>query len=167
MTINNHKQKATGHVTNGHFTGSDSPFVCEIPIASSNNKNKKYIILLTLNWLCGCPQALLQRRNVSSVCTGLANGTKRTPSQKDWGNLLLQLHIPHRQHLTGISNAFFASFTSIWPSFPRFYCNANKAYLLCLTECTPLDFRRSSILSSKQNKSHCYVQTPSTGVRHK
>ena len=40
-TINNYKQKATGHVTslaNGHFTGSDAPFVCEIPTASSNKK---------------------------------------------------------------------------------------------------------------------------------
>ena len=39
MTSNNYKQKATGHVTslaNGHFTGSDTPFMCEIPTASSN-----------------------------------------------------------------------------------------------------------------------------------
>ena len=41
MTRNYYKQKATGHVTslaNGHFTGSDAPFVCEIPTASSNIK---------------------------------------------------------------------------------------------------------------------------------
>ena len=41
MTSNNYKQKATGHVTslaNGNFTGSDAPFVCEIPTASSNKK---------------------------------------------------------------------------------------------------------------------------------
>ena len=40
-TSNNYKQKATGHVTslaNGHFTGSDAPFVCKIPTASSNKK---------------------------------------------------------------------------------------------------------------------------------
>ena len=39
MTSNNYKQKAAGHVTllaNGHFTGSDAPFVCKIPTASSN-----------------------------------------------------------------------------------------------------------------------------------
>ena len=39
MTSNNYKQKANGHVTslaNGNFTGSDAPFVCEIPTASSN-----------------------------------------------------------------------------------------------------------------------------------
>ena len=93
---------------------------------------KKDIILRTLDWLWGCPQALLQRRNVSSVRVGLANGTKRTPSQ-NWGNLLSELHVPHRQCLTGISNAFSSSLTSIWPSFPRFYCNPNKACLLCAT----------------------------------
>ena len=41
MTSNNYKQKATGHVTslaNGHFAGSDAPFVCEIRTASSNKK---------------------------------------------------------------------------------------------------------------------------------
>ena len=39
MTSNNYKQKAIGHVTslaNGHFTGSDTPFMCEIPTTSSN-----------------------------------------------------------------------------------------------------------------------------------
>ena len=42
---------------------------------------KKEIILLTLGWLCGRPQAVIQRRHVSSVRIGLAHGTKRTPSQ--------------------------------------------------------------------------------------
>ena len=119
MTSNNYKQTATGHVTslaNGHFTGSEAPFVCEIPTASSNKKRRS---LLTLDWLGGRPQALLQRRNVSSVRVGLANGTKRTPSQ-NWGNLLSELHVPHRQSLAGISDAFSAAFSSIWPSFPRF-----------------------------------------------
>ena len=120
MTSNNYKQKATEHapsLANGHFTGSDAPFVCEIPTAST----EKDIILLTLDWLWGRPQALLQRRNVSSVRVGLANGTKWTPSQ-NWGNLLSvsELHVPHRQCLTDISNAISASFTSIWPSFLRF-----------------------------------------------
>ena len=84
MTINNYKQKATGHVTslaNGHFTGSDAPFVCEIPTASSN----------------------IKRYNFADI--GLAVGTS-------------------------ISNAFSASFTSIWPSFPRFYCSPNEASLM-------------------------------------
>ena len=76
--------------------------------------------------------ALLQRMNVSSVRVGLANGTKRTPSQ-NWGNLLSELPVPHKQCLTGISNAFSTSFTSILPSFPRFYCTPNKACLLCAT----------------------------------
>ena len=45
MTNNNYKQKATGHVTslaNGHFTGSDAPFVCEISTASSNKKRYNF-----------------------------------------------------------------------------------------------------------------------------
>ena len=134
MTSNNYKQKATGHVTslvNSHFTGLETPFVCWIPTDSSNN-NKKYIILVTLNWLWGRPQALFQRRNVSSVRVGLANGTKRTPPQ-NWGNLLSELHVPHWQCLANISNVFSASFTSIWPFFPRFYCTGNKACPLCAT----------------------------------
>ena len=115
----NYKQKATGIVTslaNGNFTGSEAPFISEIPKASSNKK--KDIILLTLDWLWGRPQALLQWRNVSSVHVGLANVTKWTPSQ-NWGNLLSELHVPHRQCLAGISHAFSASFTSIWPSFQQ------------------------------------------------
>ena len=88
--------------------------------------------MLTLDWLWGRPQALLQRRNVSSVRVGLANDTKRTPLQ-NWGNPLSELHAPHRQCLAVISNAFSASFTSIWPSFPLFYCTPNKACLLCAT----------------------------------
>ena len=77
-------------------------------------------------------QALLQGRNVSSVRVGLANGTKRTPSQ-NWGSLLSELHVPHKLCLIGISNAFSASFTSIWPFFLQFYCTPNKACLLCAT----------------------------------
>ena len=128
MTSNNYKQKASGHVTslaNGHFTGSDAPFVCEIPTAWSNKKRCNFADT-------GLAMALLQRWHVSSVRVSLANGTKRTPSQ-NWGNLLLQLHVPHRQCLASISNAFSASFTSTWPSFSRFYCTPNKACLLCAT----------------------------------
>ena len=70
MNINNYKQKATGHVTslaNGHVTGSDAHFECEIPTASSNIKIYNF---------ANFGLALLQRRNVSSVRVGLANGTK-------------------------------------------------------------------------------------------
>ena len=45
MTSNNYKQRATGHVTslaNDYFTGSDAPFVCEIPIALSNKKRYNF-----------------------------------------------------------------------------------------------------------------------------
>ena len=104
MTSNSYKQKATGHVTslaNGHFTGSDASFVCEILTASSNKIIN--IILLTLDWLWGCPQALLQQRNVSSVRISLANGTKQCLHKT--GNLLLELHVPHKQ------------WNSAWPAF--------------------------------------------------
>ena len=40
---NYYKQKASGHVislANGHFTGSDAPYVCEIPTASSKKKRE-------------------------------------------------------------------------------------------------------------------------------
>ena len=98
---------------------------------------KKDIILLTLDLpaaRCGDARRPLcsNRRTVSRVRVGFANGTKWTPSQ-NWGNQLSELHVPHRQCLAGISNAFSASFTSIWPSFPRFYCSPNEACLLCAT----------------------------------
>ena len=44
------------------------------------------------------------------------------------GNLISELHVPHRQCLAGIiSNSVSVSFSSIWPSFPRYYCSPNKA----------------------------------------
>ena len=40
---------------------------------------------------------------------------------------------------------FLLLFTSIWPAFPRFHCTPNKSvHPQTLTECSPLDFRRSS-----------------------
>ena len=112
------------------------------------------------DWLWGRPLALIQRRHVSSVRKGLANGAKWTPSQ-NWMNLLSELHVPHKQYF-GISDTFSSSFTSIWPSFPRFHCNPNKACLLCanpqaLTECSPLDFRRSSIARCKGEENYGWV----------
>ena len=113
MTSNNYKQKATGHITllaNGHFTGSEAPFVCKILTALSN---KKDIILLTLDWLWGRPQALLKR----SRWFGKRH---KTDAFTKLGNLLSELHVPHRQCLAGICNAFSASFTSICAIFPAF-----------------------------------------------
>ena len=49
------------------------------------------------------------------------------------GKLLSELHVPHKQYLTGVSDAFSASFTRIWPSFPRCYWTPNKACLLWAT----------------------------------
>ena len=65
-------------LANGRFTGSDAPNVCEIPTASSNNLKKEEDNFA--NWLWGRPQALIQRRHVSSVRVGLANGMYPTNS---------------------------------------------------------------------------------------
>ena len=148
---NNCKQKATGHVTslaNGHFTGSDAPFVCEIPTASSNIKRYNFAdIGLTL----------LQRRHVSSVRVGLANGTKRTPSQNCSRFLLSELHVPHKQCLTGISNAAFSAVSghlSRGFSVPPTKRTYSALHPQALTECSPLDFRRSSISARKTSHEH-------------
>ena len=94
---------------------------------------KKDIILLTLDWLWGCPRAFAPTKECFKHSLWFVkNDTKRTPSQ-NWGDILSELHVLHRQCLAGISDAFSASFTSIWPSFPRFYCTPNKACLLCAT----------------------------------
>ena len=94
-TITNKKQLGTSHrlliIPNGHLTGADVPFVCEIPTTLTDKKI--YIFLLTLDWLWGCLQTLIQQRHV--------NGTKLTPSQ-NCGNLLLELHVSHE---------------SAWPAF--------------------------------------------------
>ena len=76
-------------------------------------------------------QQLQTKRHVSSFRVGLSNGTKQTPSQ-NWGTYYQSCMYP-TNCLTAISDAFSASFTSIWPSFPRFYCTPNKACLLCAT----------------------------------
>ena len=97
--------------------------VCPFGMADWLNRLRAFIIYTVF---------LIKKKKCKSVRFGLANGTKRTPSQNR-GNLLSELHVPHRQCFAGISNAFSASFTSIWPSFPRFYCTPNKACLLCAT----------------------------------
>ena len=106
---------------------------------------KKKIILLTLDWLWGRPQALIQRRHVSSVCVGLANGTKRTPSQ-NWGNLLSELHVSHTVPDRRFWCLFcFFSLGFIVPPTKRAY---SALHPQTLTECSPVDFRRSSISNS-------------------
>ena len=72
------------------------------------------------------------------------------PSQ-NWGNLLSELHVPHKQCLTDISNAFSASFTSICYLSRGFTVSPIKRacsalHPQALTECSLLDFGRSSIV---------------------
>ena len=112
--------------------------------------------LFWIHWT-GCGNACNQRRHVSSVRIGLANGTKRTPSQNG-GNLLSELQVPHEQCLTGISDAISAFFSRhpfvfvtgwLYPQQKRTY---SALHPQALTECSPLDFRRSSVLLLQKMK---------------
>ena len=79
------------------------------------------------------------------------------------GNLLSELHVPHKQCLTGISDAFSASFTSsIWPSFPRFHCT--RRHLPCavpwISEDCLLPYVSLSYPSSQETEIHFVFQCP-------
>ena len=138
MTSNDYKQKATGHVTslaNGHFTGSDAPFVCKIPTASSN---KKDIILLTLDRLCS-NEGMFQAFSLvwQTTQNGRLHKTRGTyyhscmyPTDSAWPAFLMPflLLLPVSGHLS-----------------PGFTAPPTKRAYSALTECVPLDFRRSSI----------------------
>ena len=108
--------------------------MCEIPTASSNNNNKK-------------------KKKKEEADTGLAVGTpagfdpmKECFKRSRWfgkrhkTDAFTKLGEPTvraactpqtvlGRHFWGLS----ASFTIIWPSFPRFHCTPNKACLLCTT----------------------------------
>ena len=122
-TITNKKQLGTSHrlliIPNGHLTGADVPFVCEIPTTLTDKKN--YSIFADIGLAVGMPADFdptnLQRH---------VNGTKLTPSQ-NCGNLLLELHVSHEQCLTGISDAFSAFFTGIHPPSSWAHCTPNKS----------------------------------------
>ena len=98
------------------------------------------------DWLWGCLQALIQTRHVSSsalVWQMAQNGRLHKTGEPT---------IRAAQCLTGISNAFSASFTSIWQSFPWFHCTPNKSVPTLRYTCrhlpsaSPPYFRRSSIV---------------------
>ena len=151
MTINNNKQKASGHVTslaNGHFTGSEAPFVCEIPTASSNI----YIDIFCRHWTHGCGDA----RRLCSI-EGMFQAFA----------LVWQTAQNGRLHKTGGTNYQSCMYPtdSAWPAFlmllllllpvsghlsrgftvPPTKCAYSALHPQALTECSPLDFRRSSI----------------------
>ena len=90
--------------------------MCKILTASSNKKRYSFA---DIGLAVRTPAGFAPTKECF-VRVGLANGTKRMPSQH-WINLLSELHVSHKQCLAGISNAFSASFTSIWPFFPRFH----------------------------------------------
>ena len=127
MTSNNYKRKATGHATslaNGHFTGSEVPFVCEIPAASSNKKRCNFA---DTGLAVGTPADFASTKECFKRSLWFGKRHK-TDAFTKLGNLQSELHVPHRQCLAGIiSKSVSVSFSSIWPSYPRFYCSPNKA----------------------------------------
>ena len=91
---------------------------------------------------------------------------KRMPTQ-NWGNLLSELHVPHEQCLTGISDvfsAFFNQYLSIFirgSLYPQQKCAYSALHLQALTECSPLDFQRSSIIKRNLVHYHLIMAGPS------
>ena len=86
--------------------------------------------LSTMFTLTGCGDArrLWSNKGIFQVFALVWQTAQNGRLHKTGGiNLLSELHVPHKQCLTGISNAFSASFTSTWPSFPRFHSMANKS----------------------------------------
>ena len=106
--------------------------LCEIPTASSN-----IYILFFSDWTgCGDTHRLCSNEGMFQACALVWQTAQNGRLHKTGGTYsvsLSELHVPHRQCLAGISNAFSASFTSIWPCFLQFYCTPNKACLLCAT----------------------------------
>ena len=134
MTINNYKQKATGHVTslaNGHFTGSEARFVCKIPTASSNKK--RYNFTDTGLAVGNRPEALLQLRNVSSVRVVFRKRHKTDAYTKMGGTYYECCMYPTDSAWL----AFLTPFLLLLPVSGQlsrgFYCTRNKACLLCAT----------------------------------
>ena len=143
MTSNNYKQKATGHVTslaNGHFTGSDAPFVCKIPTALSN---KKDIIFLTLDRLCSNEEMFQVFSLVwQTAQNGRLHKTRGTyyhscmyPTDSAWLAFLMPFPL-----LLPVSGHLSRGFTV--PPTKHAY---SALHPQALTECVPLDFRKSSI----------------------
>ena len=88
---------------------------------------KKDIILLTLGWLWGRPQALLQRRNFLKRSRWFGKRHK-TDAFTKLGEPTIRA-VPYRQCLAGISNAF-----SVSGHLSRgFTVPPNKACLVCAT----------------------------------
>ena len=114
MNSNNYKQKATGHVTFGHFTGTEAPFECEIPTASSNKKRYNFA---DIGLAVGTPAGVAPTKECFKRLCWFGKRHKRTSSQ-NWGNLLSELNAPHRQCLAGISNAFLCIFYQYLAIFP-------------------------------------------------
>ena len=150
MTSNNYKQKATGHVTslaNGHFTGSDSLRSCAKfrPLRVS----KKDIILLTLDWLCSnegmCQAFALVWQTAQNgrlhKTGGIYYQSCMYPTDSAWPAFLMPFLL-----LFSASGHLSRGFTV--PPAKRAY---SAPHTQAFTECSPLDFRRSSIYSQLKN----------------
>ena len=122
----------------GGWGGAESPAFDTLTIRTTHHENsmivwmylswcrcKSTVILPTLNWIWGHPQALIQRMHFWSPCFGLVKGTNRIPSH-DSRYLLSELQVPHAQCFTGIFFLFYkylASFpaVSMYPQQKRAY----------------------------------------------
>ena len=99
-----------------------------------------YFIFILLTWTgCGDASRLCSNEGTCLKHSHWFGKRHKMDAFTKLGNLLSELHVPHKQCLAGIIYAFSASFTSIWPYFPQFYCTPNKACLLCAT---PTDIYR-------------------------
>ena len=151
MTINNYKQKATGHVTslaNGHFTGSEAPFVCKIPTALSPKKRYNFADIGLAG--CGDARRLCSNKGMFQAFTlvwqtaqnGCLHKTGETyyqscmyPTDNAWPAFLMLFLL-----LLPVSGHLSRGFTV--PPTKRTY---SALHPQALTECSPLDFQRSSV----------------------
>ena len=115
--------------------------------------------MLTLDWLWGCPQTLIQRRHISSVHVGLANGC------------LLQTGGTYNQSCMCPTNSaglafliFLNQYLSIFVRgslYPQQKCAYSALHLQALTECSPLNFQRLSIVKRNLVNYHLIMAGPS------
>ena len=143
--------------------------MCGILTASSN-----FFFFFLMKSFCwhwsGCWDARRQQRHASSFCVGLANGTKQMPSQ-NWGTYYQSCMYPTNSAWP----AFLMSFLLLLPVSGHlshgFTVSPTKhaysaRHLQALTECSPLNFQRSSIITINQptHKPHKH-ESPHTVIQ--
>ena len=129
---NNYKQKAIVHVTsltNGHFTGSDASYVCEIPTPAGFDPTKA----------CFKRSRWLGKRHKTDAFIKLGKPTIRAACTPQ---------TVFDRHCCCLF-CFFYKYLAIFPAvllYPQQRVPTSALHPQALTECSPLDFRRSSIM---------------------